>query len=107
MKKKIGDVLMNQKGKLIVIEGNDCSGKQTQGTLLVENLKKMGYPAIYLSFPMYDTPTGRIIAGPILGKEEFGPCFFEEGIDLDPYIASLYYAAFVTSNIRSARVLFP
>ena len=40
MKKKIGDVLMNQKGKLIVIEGNDCSGKQTQGTLLVENLKK-------------------------------------------------------------------
>lgn len=103
MKKKIGDVLMNQKGKLIVIEGNDCSGKQTQGTLLVENLKKMGYPAIYLSFPMYDTPTGRIIAGPILGKEEFGPCFFEEGIDLDPYIASLYYAADRKYNIKKVQ----
>lgn len=29
------------KGKLIVIEGTDCSGKQTQTQMLVEKLKRM------------------------------------------------------------------
>ena len=28
------------KGKLIVIEGTDCSGKETQSKLLMEKLKK-------------------------------------------------------------------
>ena len=30
------------KGKLIVIEGSDSSGKHTQGTMLVEALNKSG-----------------------------------------------------------------
>ena len=29
------------KGKIIVIEGTDCSGKETQSKLLVQNLKKL------------------------------------------------------------------
>ena len=30
------------KGKLIIIEGTDCSGKETQSKLLEEELKKEG-----------------------------------------------------------------
>ena len=31
---------IKNKGKIIVIEGTDCSGKQTQSQLLVERLNK-------------------------------------------------------------------
>ena len=30
------------RGKLIVIEGTDCSGKETQSNMLLERLKKDG-----------------------------------------------------------------
>ena len=68
-----------EKGKLIVIEGNDCSGKETQSNLLVKRLKAMGIKAVNLSFPWYDTPTGKIVGGPILGRKENGECWFPEG----------------------------
>jgi thymidylate kinase len=55
-----------KKGKLIVIEGTDCSGKRTQTELLIKNLKEEGILCENLSFPMYDSPTGKIIAGPYL-----------------------------------------
>lgn len=81
-------------GKFIVIEGTDCSGKETQSTLLVDKLKEMGYKAIRLSFPRYDSPTGRIVGGPYLGKKEIDECWFPEGsVNVDPKVASLYYAA--------------
>ena len=81
-------------GKFIVIEGTDCSGKETQSKLLVEKLNGMGYKAIRLTFPKYDSPTGKIIGGPYLGKEEISSCWFPEGaVNLDPKVASLYYAA--------------
>ena len=57
------------KGKLIVIEGTDCSGKETQTKLLVEKLDKLNIKCVRLSFPMYDTPTGKIVGGPYLGKD--------------------------------------
>ncbi len=81
------------KGKLIVIEGCDCSGKETQSKLLVKKLNLMGINAINLSFPMYDTPTGKIIGEAFLGKND-GKSWFKEGsINVDPKIACLYYAA--------------
>jgi len=87
-------------GKLIVIEGTDCSGKETQSKLLVERLNDQGIKAISLSFPMYDTPTGKIVGGPYLGKKEISDCWFEEGsVNVDPKIASLYYAADRKYNI--------
>lgn len=83
-----------EKGKLIVIEGTDCSGKETQSKLLVKKLNAKGIKAINLSFPMYDTPTGKIVGGPILGRKENGECWFEEGpIRLDPKVFCLYLAA--------------
>ncbi len=81
-------------GKLIVIEGTDCSGKETQSKLLKEYLENNGYKVKHYAFPMYDTPTGKIVGGCYLGKPEIGPSYFEEGAaQVDPYIASLYYAA--------------
>ena len=81
-------------GKFIVIEGTDCSGKETQSKLLVEKLEKMGKKAIRLTFPNYDSPTGKIVGGPYLGKKEICECWFKEGaVNLDPKVACLYYAA--------------
>ena len=81
-------------GKFIVIEGTDCSGKETQSKLLVEKLNNLGYKAIRLTFPNYDSPTGKIVGGPYLGKKEICECWFPEGaVNLDPKVASLYYAA--------------
>mgnify|MGYP004502163183 CR=1 FL=1 len=85
---------MAKTGKLIVIEGSDCSGKETQSKLLVKKLNAMGIKAINFSFPMYDTASGKIVGGPILGKKEISECWFEEGpVNLDPKIFCLYLAA--------------
>lgn len=43
------------KGKLIVIEGTDGCGKQTQSILLEQNLSKLGYKVKRISFPNYDS----------------------------------------------------
>ena len=42
-----------EKGKLIVIEGTDCSGKETQAKLLVEKLNKKNLNTKHLSFPCF------------------------------------------------------
>lgn len=89
------------KGKFIVIEGTDSSGKETQSKLTVKKLNEMGYKAISLSFPMYDTPTGKIVGGAYLGKDEISKSFFKEGaVNVDPKIAALYYAADRKYNIN-------
>ncbi len=56
------------RGKIIVVEGTDCSGKETQSKKLIKNLERDGIETIYYSFPAYDTPTGRIVGLPYLGK---------------------------------------
>ena len=81
-------------GKVIVIEGTDCSGKETQTRLLEKRLNEAGKKCIRFSFPMYDTPTGTIIGRDYLGKPELGESLFKEGaINVDPYVVCLYYAA--------------
>ena len=88
------------KGKIIVIEGTDCSGKETQSKLLEKYLNSSGINCIRMSFPAYDTPTGKIVGGPYLGKEEICPSYFEDGsANVDPYISCLYYAADRKYNI--------
>lgn len=88
------------KGKLIVIEGTDCSGKQTQTELLQKRLNDLNLNCIRIDFPRYDTPTGKIVGGPYLGKPEVCPSYFTEGaVNVDPKVASLYYAADRKYNI--------
>ena len=81
-------------GKIIVVEGTDCSGKETQTKLLEKKLNENGKKCIRFEFPMYDTPTGKIVGGPYLGKSEIGKCYFDEGaVNVDPHVVCLYYAA--------------
>ena len=88
-------------GKIIVIEGTDCSGKETQSVLLEKKLKEQGKKCIKFSFPMYDTPTGKVVGGAYLGKEEISKSYFEEGaVNVDPYVVCLYYAADRKYNIN-------
>ena len=88
------------RGKLIVVEGTDCSGKETQTNRLLESLKKDGVKVEKFSFPAYDTPTGKIVGGPYLGKDYISKGWFSEGApNVDPKVASLYYAADRKYNI--------
>ena len=83
-----------EKGKLIIIEGTDCSGKETQAKKLVEKLTAAGYGVFHCSFPNYDSTTGKIIGGPYLGKKYICDGWFSEGAtNVDPLVASAYYAA--------------
>lgn len=90
------------KGKLIVIEGTDCSGKETQAKLLLSHLLEQNIPVEEMSFPMYATPTGRIIGGPYLGKEAICKGWFPEGAtNVEPKVAALYYAADRRYNMKN------
>lgn len=96
------------RGKLIVIEGTDCSGKETQANLLEENLNKLSIKTKKLYFPKYETATGRIIGSCFLGKEEIcneylksNTGWFDEGASkVDPLVSSLYYAADRKYNVK-------
>jgi dTMP kinase len=72
-----------KKGKLVVIDGTDGSGKATQAALLVKNLKRRRIPAVGLDFPQYQTLFGKLVARYL--KNEFGR--------LDPHIAAVLYSA--------------
>lgn len=91
-------------GKLIIIEGTDCSGKATQTSKIVERLKQEGYLVNMFSFPNYKSPTGKIVGGPLLGKEYICPGWFPEtSPNVDPLVASAYYAADRRYNIGAIK----
>ena len=84
-------------GKIIVIEGIEGSGKETQSNLLVDALNKLGIKSIEFSFPMYETPTGKIFKDCILNNNSS----FPEGYDgLEPELVCLYTAADRKYNIK-------
>ena len=87
-------------GKIIVIEGIEGSGKETQSKLLVESLNKKGIKAIEFSFPMYDTPTGKIFKNCVLSNNNFFPEGYEA---LDPELVCLYTAADRKYNIKTIK----
>lgn len=94
------------RGKLIVIEGTDCSGKETQAKLLMKKLRSEGVLIEERGFPMYDTPTGYIIGADLLGKPHMGECIFPEGTTKVPAkVAALYYAADRLYNIEKINEL--
>ncbi|MCE9549217.1 dTMP kinase [Candidatus Nomurabacteria bacterium] len=78
---------MAKKGKLIVIDGTDGSGKATQTELLIKHLKKDGYKVKVVDFPdYYSNFFGKFI----------GHCLSERYYDfvrVHPKIASVLYAA--------------
>ncbi len=94
---KISQSSRMNRGKIILIEGTDGSGKKTQSMSLVERLNSEEIPSERMSFPRYHTPTGRIISQCYLGKKrspvEGDVAWFGDSDDVDPKIAALYYAA--------------
>ena len=54
-------VQLLRKGKFIVFEGIDQSGKKTQSIFLRNRLKKKGCKVGYISFPKYNTSIGRLV----------------------------------------------
>lgn len=94
----------SMKGKLIVIEGTDCSGKETQSNLLIEKLKNDNINITKFSFPNYDSPTGKIVGGPYLGKSYICEGWFPElAPNVDAKVSSLYFAADRRYNISKIK----
>ena len=60
-------------GLLIVFEGLDQSGKQTQAELLRDGCKQQGRKARLVSFPDYGTSIGEEIVRALQGEREYGP----------------------------------
>ncbi len=60
LEKKMAEV-QKPKGTVIVIEGTDGSGKQTQSEMLLNRLREMGVKASLYSFPNYDSLQGQIV----------------------------------------------
>lgn len=75
------------KGKLIVIEGVDGSGKQTQTEKLYHRLQKDGVKVKRVSYPRYDNESSAMVRLYLSGA------FGENPDDISPYIASTFYAA--------------
>lgn len=76
-----------QKGKLIVIDGIDGSGKATQVRLLDSRLKKEGGKVKTIDFPRYeDNFFGKLIGEYLSGV-------YGDFIQVDPRVASILYAA--------------
>lgn len=77
---------MDNKGKLIVIEGVDGSGKSTQFKRLCENLESEGIEFRRLVFPRYDKESSALIRMYLGG--EFG----DDPDCVNAYAASLFFA---------------
>ncbi len=80
------EVIMSEKrGKFIVIEGGDGSGKATQAEFLVETLRKSG-EVTYFDFPQYETSVWGALVGQCLAGE------FGDFLRMSPYLSSLPYS---------------
>lgn len=74
-----------KKGKLIVIEGADGSGKATHTDLLIEALVARGYKVVKQDFPRYYTSTfGKLIGEALRGEHG-------DFLKMSPYLSSLPY----------------
>lgn len=73
-------------GKIIVIEGTDSSGKETQSKKLLERFLKLGREARSLSFPNYQSPACEPVKMYLAG--DFGL----DAEKINPYPVSTMYA---------------
>jgi dTMP kinase len=76
-----------KKGKLIVLDGTDGTGKTTHTQLLVKRLRREGVNVETLNFPRYyDNLFGKLVGECLAGKRG-------DFLHIDPHIASVLYAA--------------
>ena len=74
------------KGRLIVLEGLDGSGKATQAKLLAEHLAAQGLPVREITFPDYASDSSALVKMYLAGR------FGEKPDDVNAYAASSFYA---------------
>ena len=75
----------NHKGKFIVIDGTDGSGKATQTNLLVDRLKAEGCQVEMADFPQYGAKSAGLVEEYLNGKYGLAK-------EVGPYRASIFYA---------------
>ena len=80
--------------KLVVIEGVDASGKQTQTEKLFEKIKSTGTKVEKIEFPNYSSPTSSLV------KMYLGGEFGTNAQDVNPYMASAFIAADRVGSIK-------
>ena len=73
-------------GKIIVIEGLDGCGKQTQSEKLYQRLKEENYQVMKIAYPRYENQSSSLVKMYLSG--EFG----KDPSQISPYIASTFYA---------------
>lgn len=76
---------MKRRGKFIVLDGIDGSGKATQTRKLVEFLKSKGYRVAQFDFPQYSKPSSYFVKKYLNGR-------YGKLLKVGPYKASLFYA---------------
>ena len=81
--------------KLVVIEGVDSSGKETQSNRLYENIKDMGLSAEKIVFPNYESHTSSLV------KMYLNGSFGSNPEDVNPYTASAFFAVDRVGSIQS------
>lgn len=74
-----------EKGKFIVIDGTDGSGKATQTELLVKRLKKEKCKVKIFDFPQYGNKSAGLVEEYLNGK-------YGDAKSVGPYRASIFYA---------------
>lgn len=72
-----------QKGRFIVIDGTDGSGKATQSKMLVDELEMAGFEVEQADFPQYGSKSAGLIEEYLINKK-YG--------QVNPYAASIFYA---------------
>lgn len=75
-----------EKGKLIVMEGLDGSGKATQTRILCSEIRKYNKSVCKVSFPDYNEPSSSLVK--MYLNSEFG----QSPEDVNPYAAASFYA---------------
>jgi dTMP kinase len=74
-----------KRGRLIVIDGGDGSGKTTQLGLLAEKLTELGYDIETVDFPQYGQKSAGLVEEYLNGR-------YGTAEEVGPYCASLFYA---------------
>jgi dTMP kinase len=64
---------LTPRGLLIVFEGLDQSGKQTQAERLKAEIERRGRTSVLLDFPSYETHIGKEIGAGLHGERDYAP----------------------------------